>query len=286
MTILPSFHLIVKVKRIMDSDNIDFGSPLSGTNAGTPITNNPLGQPHLVADARTPLGLTPGQPMEDDEQSTGHNPIHSLQLPTNSSDGQRKASPGIPNTGSPANTNAQQLNIAPEDGDSIMQGAGDSPQKIDVPGSPGKNGDNAQAEGGQASGAPASPGTEKKKLEETARGYLVEQTHTVVMPSYSTWFDMNVVKDIERKSLPEFFNNRNRSKTPLVYKDYRDFMVNTYRLNPSEYLTVTACRRNLAGDVCSIMRVHAFLEQWGLINYQVRFLSSFLIFVVTEYLLD
>ena len=224
--------------------------------------------------------------MEDDEQSTGHNPIHSLQLPTNSSDGQRKASPGIPNTGSPANTNAQQLNIAPEDGDSIMQGAGDSPQKIDVPGSPGKNGDNAQAEGGQASGAPASPGTEKKKLEETARGYLVEQTHTVVMPSYSTWFDMNVVKDIERKSLPEFFNNRNRSKTPLVYKDYRDFMVNTYRLNPSEYLTVTACRRNLAGDVCSIMRVHAFLEQWGLINYQVRFLSSFLIFVVTEYLLD
>lgn len=23
------------------------------------------------------------------------------------------------------------------------------------------------------------------------------------------------------------------------------------------------------GDVCAIMRVHAFLEQWGLINYQV-----------------
>ena len=32
----------------------------------------------------------------------------------------------------------------------------------------------------------------------------------------------------------------------------------------------TACRRNLAGDVCAIMRVHAFLEQWGLINYQVN----------------
>ena len=41
------------------------------------------------------------------------------------------------------------------------------------------------------------------------------------------------------------------------------------RLNPTEYLTSTACRRNLAGDVCSIMRVHAFLEQWGLMNYQV-----------------
>lgn len=46
-------------------------------------------------------------------------------------------------------------------------------------------------------------------------------------------------------------------------------MVDTYRLNPTEYITSTACRRNLAGDVCAIMRVHAFLEQWGLINYQV-----------------
>merc|ERR1712012_467150 len=46
-------------------------------------------------------------------------------------------------------------------------------------------------------------------------------------------------------------------------------MIDTYRLNPTEYLTSTACRRNLAGDVCAIMRVYAFLEQWGLINYQV-----------------
>lgn len=50
---------------------------------------------------------------------------------------------------------------------------------------------------------------------------------------------------------------------------YRNFMIDTYRLNPTEYLTSTACRRNLAGDVCAIMRVHAFLEQWGLVNYQV-----------------
>ncbi|TGZ84949.1 SWIRM-domain-containing protein [Ascodesmis nigricans] len=110
---------------------------------------------------------------------------------------------------------------------------------------------------------------EKQKLEEAARGYLVEQTHAVVIPSYAQWFDMGTISQIEMRQLPEFFNNRNRSKTPLVYKDYRDFMINTYRLNPSEYLTVTACRRNLAGDVCSIMRVHAFLEQWGLINYQI-----------------
>ncbi|KAJ3174927.1 hypothetical protein HDU87_006593 [Geranomyces variabilis] len=103
----------------------------------------------------------------------------------------------------------------------------------------------------------------------SASKMLVPQSQEIIIPSYSAWFNMSRINDTERKALPEFFNNKNKSKTPSVYKDYRDFMINTYRLNPSEYLTVTACRRNLAGDVCAIVRVHAFLEQWGLINYQV-----------------
>lgn len=108
----------------------------------------------------------------------------------------------------------------------------------------------------------------RRRVEEEARRYLASQTHPVIIPSYSAWFDMSKIATVEKKSLPEFFSNKNKSKTPTIYKEYRDFMINTYRLNPSEYLTVTACRRNLAGDVCAIMRVHAFLEQWGLINYQ------------------
>jgi SWI/SNF related-matrix-associated actin-dependent regulator of chromatin subfamily C len=124
------------------------------------------------------------------------------------------------------------------------------------------NGEGAGAENGIAEGQ-----IEKTKasIESTAREHLISQTHSIIL---------HKINAIERKALPEFFNNRNRSKTPAVYKDYRDFMINTYRLNPIEYLTVTACRRNLAGDVCAIMRVHAFLEQWGLINYQVRFNHS------------
>ena len=131
--------------------------------------------------------------------------------------------------------------------------------------------DAAEMTGTPAAAAPSEdqPQQSKASLEAAARSHLVAQTHSIILPSYSTWFDMHTIHGLEKKSLPEFFNNRNRSKTPAVYKDYRDFMINTYRLNPVEYLTVTACRRNLAGDVCAIMRVHAFLEQWGLINYQV-----------------
>merc|ERR1712088_285546 len=98
---------------------------------------------------------------------------------------------------------------------------------------------------------------------------VTEQTHHIIVPSYSSWFDYNAIHSIEKRALPEFFNSKNRSKSPEIFLSYRNFMIDTYRLNPTEYLTSTACRRNLAGDVCCIMRVHAFLEQWGLINYQV-----------------
>jgi hypothetical protein len=108
--------------------------------------------------------------------------------------------------------------------------------------------------------------------EEDPQRYLSIQQHEIVIPSYAAWFDITAVNIIESRALPEFFNDRNKSKTPTNYKEYRDFMINTYRMNPVEYLTITACRRNLTGDVCAILRVHAFLEQWGLINYQVSYL--------------
>lgn len=105
--------------------------------------------------------------------------------------------------------------------------------------------------------------------EEDPQRYLTIQSQDIIIPSYAAWFDITTINIIESRALPEFFNDRNKSKTPTVYKTYRDFMVNTYRMNPVEYLTITACRRNLTGDVCAILRVHSFLEQWGLINYQV-----------------
>lgn len=98
---------------------------------------------------------------------------------------------------------------------------------------------------------------------------ITEQTHHIIIPSYTSWFNYNCIHSIEKRALPEFFNGKNKSKTPEIYLAYRNFMIDTYRLNPQEYLSSTSCRRNLTGDVCALIRVHAFLEQWGLINYQV-----------------
>lgn len=132
----------------------------------------------------------------------------------------------------------------------------------------------------QAKDEPAPVDLEKARAEfqENARNYLIEQSRHVVIPSFAQWFDLNSVHDIERKLFPDFFPAAKPQgdlapvsvyKTEETYRNMRDFIVNTYRINPVEYLTVTAVRRNLAGDVALIIRVHRFLEKWGLINYQI-----------------
>uniref|UniRef100_A0A8D2MDH3 SWI/SNF related, matrix associated, actin dependent regulator of chromatin, subfamily c, member 1 n=1 Tax=Zonotrichia albicollis TaxID=44394 RepID=A0A8D2MDH3_ZONAL len=137
---------------------------------------------------------------------------------------------------------------------------------------PKKDSENTPVKGGTVAdlGKDEDPnkGDQSRSLD-TGEDNVTEQTNHIIIPSYASWFDYNCIHVIERRALPEFFNGKNKSKTPEIYLAYRNFMIDTYRLNPQEYLTSTACRRNLTGDVCAVMRVHAFLEQWGLINYQV-----------------
>ncbi|KAL3117243.1 hypothetical protein niasHT_007646 [Heterodera trifolii] len=115
------------------------------------------------------------------------------------------------------------------------------------------------------------PATNQLDPTQTNLSSTVEpQTHYIIVPSYSAWFDYNAIHQIEKQAHPDFFNGRNKSKTPETYIAYRNFMIDTYRLNPFEFLSVTSCRRNLSGDVCSIIRIHEFLQKWGLINYQVE----------------
>jgi SWI/SNF related-matrix-associated actin-dependent regulator of chromatin subfamily C len=91
---------------------------------------------------------------------------------------------------------------------------------------------------------------------------------SVHVPSYAAWFSLDQVHDIERHAFPEYFNGAHPSSE---YVQMRNFIVLAYRKDPSNYITVTACRRHLSGDVTSIMKIHAFLEHWGLIHYsQVR----------------
>ena len=94
----------------------------------------------------------------------------------------------------------------------------------------------------------------------------------VILPTCSSWFDINGIHQIEKDALPEFFAGK-QLKTPQAYKNYRNHIIKLYREDPKNYLTATMCRRNIvrlahqAGDACSILRIHAFLEHWGLVNF-------------------
>ena len=91
----------------------------------------------------------------------------------------------------------------------------------------------------------------------------------ILVPSYASWYKMSDIHPLERKAMTEWFTGSCASKTPQSYVEARDLIVKLYRENPSRHLTATECRRHLAIDVCAVLRLHAFLEHWGLINYNV-----------------
>eukprot|EP00903_Cladosiphon_okamuranus_P012654 g11837.t1 len=92
------------------------------------------------------------------------------------------------------------------------------------------------------------------------------------LPMARAFFDFETVSGLEMRMLPEFFTGRSATKTPEMYIQSRNYMVRSYQRmleNDAEgqaFLTGTECRRKLAGDACSILRIHDFLDRFGLIN--------------------
>ncbi|EPS43505.1 hypothetical protein H072_2530 [Dactylellina haptotyla CBS 200.50] len=234
----------------MDPDHLDFGSPATSGATPNPLANLDRLASHSPLPGETETStpnLDNDNDDDDDDDDDKEGDVSMLESSENV-DPKPKEEKSSANGSPSANDDGAEEAGDGDDEDEVMQGMeGTADSKT-------ANGEKQEGE---------------DETTAAAKSNLVSQTYQTIIPSYATWFDMNSISDIERKSSPEFFNNRNRSKTPAIYKDYRDFMINTYRLNPQEFLTVTACRRNLTGDSGAIMRVHRFLEQWGLINYQV-----------------
>ncbi|KAF8390681.1 hypothetical protein HHK36_025208 [Tetracentron sinense] len=93
------------------------------------------------------------------------------------------------------------------------------------------------------------------------------QLDLYTIPSHSCWFSWGDIHETEKISLKDFFDGSSISKTPKIYKEYRDFIINKYREEPSRGLTFTEVRKSLIGDVSVIHKVFLFLEKWGLINF-------------------
>ncbi|XP_050225949.1 SWI/SNF complex subunit SWI3A [Mercurialis annua] len=97
------------------------------------------------------------------------------------------------------------------------------------------------------------------------------------IPSHSSWFAWDNIHETERAALKDFFNGTSITRTPKIYKEYRDFIINKYREDPSRRLTFTEIRKSLVGDVSLLNKVFKFLDNCGLINFGAdssRFIDS------------
>ena len=84
------------------------------------------------------------------------------------------------------------------------------------------------------------------------------------------WFNYETVNYLEIKNLPEFFTSNNGSNKTKEYIEIRNFIVNLSLQNPYTYLSATDCRKKVAGDVCVILRIQSFLDNFGAINFNVK----------------
>ena len=118
----------------------------------------------------------------------------------------------------------------------------------------------------------------KEEFPKIVNNIKSNEAEQIYLPISSSWFNMDNIHEIEIKSLPEFFCGKYPSKTPQVYKNYRNFIINLYRENSTMYLSSNTCRKHLAGDACAILRIHSFLEHWGIINFKLnqKFKPSFI----------
>ncbi|RVW52561.1 SWI/SNF complex subunit SWI3A [Vitis vinifera] len=67
------------------------------------------------------------------------------------------------------------------------------------------------------------------------------------IPIHSSWFSWDEIHEKEKISLKEFFDGSSISRTPKIYKEYRDFIISKYREDPSRRLTFAEIRKSLVG---------------------------------------
>jgi SWI/SNF related-matrix-associated actin-dependent regulator of chromatin subfamily C len=87
------------------------------------------------------------------------------------------------------------------------------------------------------------------------------------LPAYASWFQYDVIHEVERKANVEFFAFANSARNVSTYRTMRNAMVRRFREDPGRKITFTECRAGLVGDVNAMHRVFTFLEHWGIINW-------------------
>jgi len=86
---------------------------------------------------------------------------------------------------------------------------------------------------------------------------------TIVKPS---WYEDTKPSELEQRSLPEWFNSSAPHRTADTYIAAREKILELAKKNGQQFITSTAIRRSVPGDAGSLLRLHKFMMDWGLLN--------------------
>jgi hypothetical protein len=85
----------------------------------------------------------------------------------------------------------------------------------------------------------------------------------------SDWFSLDSISTLERRYIP-FLSSETTTGLELSYIQMRNSIINLYTFNRNQFLTATECRRKMSGDISKIIKIHEFLDSFGLINRDVK----------------
>lgn len=88
-----------------------------------------------------------------------------------------------------------------------------------------------------------------------------------VVPIPCGWFSWTKVHPLEERSLPSFFNGKSETRTPEIYTEIRNSIMNRFHANPNMQVEVKDLSELSVGELDARQEVMEFLDYWGLINY-------------------
>uniref|UniRef100_A0A0G4HJH4 SWIRM domain-containing protein n=1 Tax=Chromera velia CCMP2878 TaxID=1169474 RepID=A0A0G4HJH4_9ALVE len=95
-----------------------------------------------------------------------------------------------------------------------------------------------------------------------------------VLPPSCRWFRPNAVHPIEAEQMRAIMGASGsvgssvHREREAAYMRLRNRVIEQYRRSPRKYLGLNDCRKIIDGDTAMTARIHAFLDHWGLINFQ------------------
>lgn len=105
------------------------------------------------------------------------------------------------------------------------------------------------------------------KIEAECKKIMSRNVGDHVVPVHCGWFSWSKIHTLEERSLPSFFSGKLDNRTPELYMEIRNLIMNKFHANPNTRIELKDLSEISVGDTNAKQEIMEFLDYWGLINY-------------------